>query len=436
MENWRVGRSSGFKMFAALAVGTTLTATAIAAPSFAATYVKPSSTTSATLRIANWGDPNDKAVYDAAIARFNAKYPNVKVTNDFTPITTWSEYINKVVADAAAGNTPDIINVATEGVRIGASKKFFADLSGYLANDPAGRAIKADVDPRLMASLSLSGKQYLLPNTWNTMLIYYNTKMFAAAGIARPKDNWTWADFLKIAKKLTTGAGSSKVYGYVMPYFNFGITPWLYTNSTSEVNAAMTKSNLLDPKVANSVQFVADLVNKYKVAPNPKGVDPYQFFPAGKAAMTGAGHWVVGGFANANFNDYDVLPWPRRTSSSTVYGTAGFGIYPGSANKDLAWELLKELVGPESQKAFVKIGAATPSSRAAAASEAFLATPDHADLYYKAIETAKPVQAPVVFTTLEPSFMRAMDSILAGTKVKVALAKANAEVTAAFKAAK
>lgn len=426
---------------AVVAWSTTILVTAMsglvgAQPSSAATYVKPSASASATLRIANWGDPNDKAVYDAAIARFNVKYPNVKVVNDFTPITTWSEYINKVVADAAAGNAPDIVNVATEGVRIGASKNFFSDLSSYLANDPAGRAIRADVDPRLMSSLAIGGKQYLLPNTWNTMLIYYNTKMFADAGIARPKDNWTWADFLRIARKLTTGSGASKVYGYVMPYFNFGLTPWFYTNATSEVNPAMTKSNLTDKKMIEASQFIVNLVNKYKVAPNPKGVDPYQLFPAGKAAMTGAGHWVVGGFASAGFKDYDVLPWPRNKAAGTVYGTAGFGIYPGSQNKDLAWELMKELVGAESQKGFVKIGAATPSSRSAAASEAFLSVPAHAELYYKAIEYAKPVQAPVVFTTLEPAVMRAFDSMLAGTPVVKALTAADKQVAAAFKAAK
>ena len=31
------------------------------------------------------------------------------------------------------------------------------------------------------------------------MLIYYNTKMFEAAGIDRPSDDWTWDDFLAIA---------------------------------------------------------------------------------------------------------------------------------------------------------------------------------------------------------------------------------------------
>ena len=394
-------------------------------------YNKPAADITATLTISNWGDPNDKAVYDEVDKRFKAKYPNVTVTNNFTPITTWTEYVNKVTADVAAGNAPDVINIAIEGLRLGASKNLFSSLNGYLANDPEAAAITGDVDPALLASLAVEDDQYLLPSTWNTMLIYYNTKMFEAAGIERPSDDWTWDDFKTVARQLTTGSGSSKVFGFAVPYFNFGLTPWLYSNGTSQLNEDWTASNLTDPKVQESVEFVRDLV-KDGVAPEPKGADPYQLFPAEKVAMTGAGHWVVGSFDAAGFKDYDVLPWPQGTTKGTVFGTAGYGIAPSSENKDLAWEYIKELVGAETQAAWVEIGAATPASTSAAQSEEFLAFPPSANLYHDAIEYAKPVAAPTVFNTLEPSFMRAMDSILAGEDPAAALKKASDEVEAAF----
>ncbi len=395
-------------------------------------FTRPPANATGSITISNWGDPNDKAVYAAVKERFAVKYPNVKVTDNFTPITVWSEYINKLLSQSAAGDVPDVINIALEGLRLGVDKRIFSPLDGYISRDPAGRTLTTDVAPALLESLAVEGKQYLLPSNWNTMLMYYNTKMFTAAGIDRPSEDWTWDDFVNIATKLTTGSGGSKVFGFVMPYFNFGLTPWWYSNGTSELNADWTASNLTDPKMVESATFVRDLVTKHAVAPQPKGADPYQLFPAGKAAMTGAGHWVTGAFKQAGFEDYDVLPWPKKTTKATVFGTAGYGIHPGSKNADLAWEYIKELAGAETQAAWVKNGAATPASLKAAQSSEFLAAPRSANLYYGAISYAKPVAAPTVFNVLEPSVMRAMDSILSGTDPAQALAKADKEVKDAF----
>jgi multiple sugar transport system substrate-binding protein len=396
-------------------------------------YTPPAANSTGTLTISNWGDPNDQAVYKAVADRFKAKYPNVTVTDNFTPITTWSDYINKILADVAAGKPPDVINIAIEGVKQGISKQLFIPLNDFVSKDSVGKTLTDDTDPRLLAGLSDKNTLYLLPNTWNTMLIYYNTKMAQAAGISRPSDDWTWDDFLAMAKKLTTGSGSAKVFGFAIPYFNFGITPWIYSNGTSQLNADWTASNLKDPKVVEAVTFVRDLVTVNKVAPQPKGADPYQLFPAGKAAMTGAGHWVVGSFKQAGFTDYDILPWPQKAKKASVYGVSGFGIHPKSKSPELAWEYCKELAGVETQKAWVKIGGANPALRSVAQSPDFLGQAPHSELYYNAIEYALPVGAPVVFSTLDPSFMRAMDSMMAGTQSPAdALAQADSEVAAAF----
>ena len=62
-----------------------------------ASYVAPSSKTKATISMINWGDPGDDKVYDAAVSRFNKKYPNVKVKSSFVTIKSWPDYIDKLV---------------------------------------------------------------------------------------------------------------------------------------------------------------------------------------------------------------------------------------------------------------------------------------------------------------------------------------------------
>jgi multiple sugar transport system substrate-binding protein len=423
--------AAGVTALAALpAVGMAQSASAPAGAN--GSYTPPPADTTGTLTISNWGDPPDLPVYAAAAERFKAKYPNVTVNDNFVPIVGWTEYINKILADVAAGNAPDVINIAIEGVRQGISKDLFTPMTDWVANDPEGAALVGDVDQRLLDGLSQDGTLYLLPNTWNTMLIYYNTKMFADAGIERPSDDWSWDDFLAVAKQLTTGDGDSKVFGFLLPYFNFGLTPWYYSNGTSQLNQDWTASNLTDPRMTESVTWIRDLVTTHGVAPQPKGLDPYALFPTGKAAMTGAGHWVVGGFKNAGFTDWDIVPWPQKATKATVYGVSGFAVYPGSQNPDLAWEYCKVLGGPETQQGFVAIGGASPALQSVADSPEFLSQAPHSELYYGAIDYALPVAAPIVFSTLDPAMGRALDAVLAGTDPAEALATANDEVTQAF----
>jgi multiple sugar transport system substrate-binding protein len=206
----------------------------------------------------------------------------------------------------------------------------------------------------------------------------------------------------------------------------------MFTNSTSTMNADLTAPTMTDPATIESVEFVRNLVTQEGVAPQPKGADPYQLFPAGKVAMTGAGHWLVSSFRDAEFKDYDVVPWPKKTESSTVWGGGGFAISNESDNKDLAWELIKTLTNEETQMQWAGAGAAVPSMESAATSPVFTEFPEHADWYYKSIENARPVPAPTVFNVLEPSFMRAMDSIMAGGDPKTELQKANDEVQQAL----
>jgi multiple sugar transport system substrate-binding protein len=425
----------------ALGAGTLLLATRGASVAGAAaprstppsgSYTPPPSSATGTIRIFNWGDPKDQEVYAAVRTRFNERYPDVTVEDSFTPITTWSDYVNKLIQQTAAGQTPDVINIAIEGIRLVLSEDLVGSLEDYVANDPAGAELIAGVDAPLLDGLSLDGELYFLPNTWNSMLIYYNTAMFETAGIDRPSDDWTWDDFTAIAQQLTSGEGGDKVFGFAVPYFNFGLTPWFYSNGTSELNEDWTASNLSDPKMLESVTFIRDLVTELGVAPDPKGADPYQLFPAGKVAMTGAGHWVVGDFATAGFEDYDVLPWPTKTTKATVYGVSGFGISPSSESPDLAWEYVKELAGPATQAAWVEIGAANPALRSAAETPEFLGFPESAELYYDSISYALPVAAPTIFNALEPIIMRMMDSVLSGTDPAEALATADEEIADAF----
>jgi ABC-type glycerol-3-phosphate transport system substrate-binding protein len=67
-----------------------------------------------SLVLFDFGDVNEKQTRHAAIARFNKRYPNVKVNDYFTPISSWSDYYAKVLAQVVPARVPDLIHIATE----------------------------------------------------------------------------------------------------------------------------------------------------------------------------------------------------------------------------------------------------------------------------------------------------------------------------------
>src|SRR5580692_8687217 len=81
----------------------------------------------------------------------------------------------------------------------------------------------------LSDALKFDGKTYYLTREWNNMCIHYNTKAFEDAGVERPKDDWTWDDFIAVAQKLTKGDAGNKNFGLDSPssilVCNHGLTP-------------------------------------------------------------------------------------------------------------------------------------------------------------------------------------------------------------------
>ena len=402
-----------------------------AAPAAGGASGAPAADTTATLTISDFGGEADKKIYADAHARFKKKYPNVTIVDNFTPVTTWSEYSNKITTQVAGGQSPDIINIAIEGARLLQSKGLLQPLDEFIANDPSAKELTDDVDPALIAPFKIDGKTWYIPHSWNNMIIYYNTKIFKDAGIDPPKPDWTWDDFLGIAKKLTTGSGADQVFGFGIPNFNFGLQPWMLTNGTTQLTTGWVDSNLNDPKVVEAMTFVHDLVHVHKVSPAVEGANNDQLFASGKIAMGGWGHWPIQGFIGNNFRDFDVQYWPKKASQTHVFGVGGWGVAKDSKNAALAWELIKELTSKETIQASAEAGVAIPARRSVAESAAFLKFPANSKIYYDTLKDTKPVPSPANFNEVETIFMRHMGEIMSGSTTPEAGMKAAHEELAA-----
>ena len=367
----------------------------------------------ATLNVFDFGSDKQLKIYADDAARFNKRFPNVTVKDELIAFPDgWGQYITILKARFAGGNPPDIVAIAIEGARQTVQSDLMIPLDPYLDKDPAAKDMLSDVDKALNDALKYQGKTYWATREWNNMCIHYNVQMFADAKIAAPTKDWTWDKFLETALKLTTGSGDSKIYGFGIPYFNFGLAPWWHTNGTSTLSPDWTASNLDDPKMLESVKFVSDLVNKHGVSPSVQGTDQFALFAAGRVAMTAAGHWPIAQWQDAKLN-MDVQYWPRKTAGTTVFGSGGWGITKTCKNPDVAWELIKDLTSRENDRALAAVGAAIPARRSATDIPEFKAFPKNSDVFYGSLADIKPIPSPGNFAQVEEIFMRNLGAIMA-----------------------
>ena len=353
-----------------------------------------------------------------------------------TTMNNWSEYADKVITQIAGGEQVDVIMIAIEGIPLLGIKNVLVDLAPYLAADPATtNMINTDVPPVLTDMLKYKGKQLEIPFSWNNMILYYNTKIMADAGITVPM-HMTWDDFLQISQKVAkvTGSASDR---YAYNFWSSGVFGWLswfYQNDgQGYLTDDMVNSNLNNPKVAETVQFMADLVLKYKVAPNPKGWDEQGQFLAGNLVMRTCGRWCIAGLLQNKFTDYDFVYQPHKSGSIlTDAGTDGWGVSSKSKNPNEAYDVAVALSGPGPSLAMTKLGGNIPALKSVAAMPEFAQFgPKNTAIFFESLSGAKALQAPTNFNILEPLLDADLAPIWNG-EVSVAdgLAKAHADIQA------
>jgi len=141
---------------------------------------------------------------DTLIANFEAANPGITVKQSTFP---YADYRTKVAAAIPAGQGPDVVQL------------FYGWLNDYVAADliqplptdvfPVER-IEAEFFPMVQA-MKIDGNYMALPTAVRSLALFYNTKLFAEAGITAPPA--TLDEMVSIAEKLTKKDGAGNIDG-------------------------------------------------------------------------------------------------------------------------------------------------------------------------------------------------------------------------------
>lgn len=409
---------------------------------------------SATLKMLYFGQQS------AATTIQNALLPKVKAIDknaslEITAIngTDWNDFIAKVLTQFAAGSAPDLVSVATEGLQQMAAKDMIVPLDSYVTRDMSSlQEYFDDVHPALVESMMYQGHLYELTDSFNAGSMFYSTDLYSKARLSTPAAGWTMDDFHNDAMKIAALGSSINAFDWVVRLWG-SWTSFLYANngnlltegkypggdwlwSKAYPNNPLAKGRAGGWKwgapTANSAAAVEALeyvieLQKAKLSPSPDvggGGTLQGLFASGRIGMTIGGGFWAGGLHNAGMKDgsFDVSLFPTWKSNKSLFGAAGYGIFKTSNNKDLAWEVVKMLVQPESFDLVYPGNVTTPARKSLMTAGRYKTTgPAHWSVFWDQLDGSVPISAPPYYQALAISLNQRTTQAVSSGNAKAAL---------------
>ena len=255
-----------------------------------------------------------------------------------------------------------LANIGTAGLA--------AELDSLIARDQVDITEYAE---RAINAHRLQGNLMAMPHYVNSLIVVYNKDLMNTLGEEVPVDSWTWDDFLTLARRLTTGAGSQKQFGVATVPRGFNPnTPWIWMagGSTYDDEENPTKSTMSSIETRAGLQWRADLYHKHQVTPRPGEVEG-DLFKGGVAPLI-----VTTGAAMSRYRGdrvafaWDVIGIPAGPTGRTTFaGSYAQALYSESSAKDAGWALLKHVTGRPGALAMLSVSLSVPVYQPVAANE-------------------------------------------------------------------
>jgi multiple sugar transport system substrate-binding protein len=272
--------------------------------------------------------------------QFEKAHPGVTVKREIVP---YANLITKVLQEASAGDLPNIVmldNPNVPEVAATGQLKPLNDLPGFTTSGYV---------PGAISECTYQGKQYCYPIGTNTVGIFYNKAMLAAAHLSPPT---TWAQLQSDAKALTKG----NTYGFAFDATSDEQSTWQLEPFFWSQGGNLSKVNT--PAFSNSLQLWVNMVKDGSASKSVLqwGQDPdlTQQFLHKTAAMIEDGPWIFPELNAAGWKynqQYGIVPIPTQQAGGTVAAPLGgetwnIGNSGSSQQQNLAWEWIKGMQAP------------------------------------------------------------------------------------------
>lgn len=330
----------------------------------------PDENVTATLRVAVENYTAEKKIISEIGEILTAKYPNVTVKIETISGGISSQYAtwfrNKNVPDILVNNSFDMFTLSDKGL--------LSDLTPYLDAEAADPESTFDINDYYesyikMGQANFDGEQYMIPRSADRVVCHYNKAIFKAAGVdmSLVRNGWTWDDFMTVCatlRKYYDSQDSMKAYTLVDPYFTWeAVYNPIFESYGVEYYDENGEVALESAATENALKFIKSIIdNKYASRPSVEqagmaGNKGCMLFHSQAASLMATELSVYYPDAEKVSDYYDIVTMPVIPGHEKIgCGAAGYSVYDGSENKDLAWQFLKILLSKEGQNIMADSG--------------------------------------------------------------------------------
>ena len=267
-------------------------------------------------------------------------------------VVSWDDIDQQSSTMIQNNAAPDILN-------LNAYASYAKDSLLYSSDEVLSDSVKSDLLPNFVQSGTYQGKMYGMPDLSSARALFYNTDLFAKAGIAGPPK--TWDEFTADAQKITA-LGDGTV-GYAMPLgpeeaqAEFSI--WMFNNGGNWKTD--DKWTINSPQNVDTLTFLKTLSVNDKVTQNNPGKTnrtdgAFPLFQSGKAGM------VVGFSPLAATLDkdakvhYATAPMPTKAGGApATYGVTDYLMaFKKPGNQDAVKAFYDLYYSPDQVNTFIK----------------------------------------------------------------------------------
>lgn len=288
--------------------------------------------------------PDNLEVLGEMIAAFEAENPDVTVEVETAP---FDEYFSVLQTQVAGGDAPDAFELNFENFVAFAQNGTLADLGPFMADD-AELDTSAYYQPALNA-FAIDGTQYGLPESYSTVVLFYNKELFDRAGIDYPTDDWTWDDERAAAEAIAAVVESDEFPVY------FPIQFWEFYKTAAQNGCTLFTNGqvtLNEPACVEALEYMLAYVEDGLQPTESElgGIPNEDVFLSGQIGLLSSGIWMFGTFADASF-EWDIVVEPGNTQGGSHFFANGVAVSASSDKQDAAYRWIRFFTSsPEAAK--------------------------------------------------------------------------------------
>lgn len=323
---------------------------------------------------------------DTIVAAFEEANPGITIEVASAP---YADYFTLLEADFVGRDAPDVFELNYESFVSYAANGVLLDLSDYLSGE-------APYYPRALEAFQYDGTQYALPETFSTVLLFYNKDLFDQAGLDYPTPDWTWDDAIAAGEAITNLPGD--IWGLYSPIQFWEFYKKAGQSNCQFFNADMTESTINSPECQETLQTMLRFLEN-DVMPDPieeAGIANEEYFINGQLGMVVTGIWMFGAFGDVPF-EWDIQLEPGMAQHGHHFFANGVAVAKDTAVAEAAVKWVEFLTASETAATVrVEAGWELPALNEPAYFEAYLAkdNPANREAVFQALES--PVVPPVI----------------------------------------